>query len=315
MINFCTMYDHKYLLRGIALYNSIKTNCKCDYKIWVLALDDDTFKILSKLSLSNLIPIRLSDFEDEELLKVKPIRSTVEYYWTMTPSLPLYVLKNDLNADNIIYVDADCCFFADPEGMFCEMDNSSILIHEHRYSMEYKSHEESSGRFNVGLMIFRRDSNGLAALEWWRERCLEWCYFRHDNGKLGDQMYLNSFPDLFKGVKISQNIGLGAAPWNIKNYRVWNQNGMIMLDNSQLLLFHFHSFKYYGINFFDPAPAYFPSNDEMSFIYGNYSKQLNDAYSIVSNESMPIIKLTDSRPNIGQLFKRKISIWRHRQMV
>ena len=40
-------------------------------------------------------------------------------------------------------------------------------------------------------ILFRRDENGLACLNWWRDRCNEWCNKRLEDGKeaAGDKLF------------------------------------------------------------------------------------------------------------------------------
>ena len=90
--HFCTLFDKNYLFRGLALHKSLLKNCP-EFKLWILCMDDITYEILIKMQLDKVELIRLSEFEDHELIKTKISRTQVEYCWTCTPSLLLYILE------------------------------------------------------------------------------------------------------------------------------------------------------------------------------------------------------------------------------
>lgn len=136
--------------------------------------------------------------------------------------------------------------------MWREFGESSILLVEHRFPAHRQSALEN-GRFNVGVLAYRRDENGLKCLNWYRERCLEWCFDRHENGKYGDQKYLDEFPALFQGVCIVQHEGVNAAPWNMENLELSERNGQFFVNDLPLIVFHFHALKTFPIGFFDPC--------------------------------------------------------------
>ncbi len=95
MYSFCTYFDCRYLVRGLALYQSLKQHCS-PFQLWVLCMDSNCYEVLSELRLPNVHLIALEEFEkgDERLLEAKKTRSLIEYYFTCSPSLPLYVLNN-----------------------------------------------------------------------------------------------------------------------------------------------------------------------------------------------------------------------------
>lgn len=43
------------------------------------------------------------------------------------------------------------------------------------------------------LFIFRNNQQGRKVLTWWRKACLEWCYNRFEDGRFGDQKYLDDW--------------------------------------------------------------------------------------------------------------------------
>jgi hypothetical protein len=93
MLNFCTLFDINFLPRGLTLYSSLKKHMN-EFQLFIFAFDDKTEIILKELNLENITVISLKKFEDNKLLNIKPQRSPLEYCWTCTPSVILYVLNN-----------------------------------------------------------------------------------------------------------------------------------------------------------------------------------------------------------------------------
>ena len=243
MYYFCTYFDQHYLTRGLALYYSLRTHCPA-FKLWVLCMDHMTYEVLRSLELPGLHPIALDDFErdDEALRNSKQNRSKIEYYFTCTPSLPLFILKNWPDVDLITYLDGDLFFFANATPLFEEIGSASVAIIPHRFA-PHIAHLEKHGIYNVGWLSFRRDSHGLACLRWWRERCIEWCYDRVENERFADQKYLDDWPTRFHNVCVVKHKGANVALWNVGNYRLRWVNGTVRVGDQPLIFFHFHGVK------------------------------------------------------------------------
>jgi len=240
MYYFCTYFDQNYLARGLALYRSLKRHCS-EFKLWVLCLDNAAYEILEKLDLPGVYLIAMEAFErnDEPLRSAKQSRSKIAYYFTCTPSLSLYILNNWPEVDLITYVDADIFFFASPMPLFEELGNSSVAIIGHRFPTHLQDLEKY-GIYNVGWLSFRRDENALICLRWWRERCLEWCYDRVEDGRYADQKYLDDWPERFRNVIVLKHKGANLAPWNLANYRLFRDGARLLVDEQPLIFFHFN---------------------------------------------------------------------------
>jgi lipopolysaccharide biosynthesis glycosyltransferase len=241
---YCTYFDHRYLDRGKALYHSMLAHCG-DFNLFVLCLSMECYEELQKLNLHRINLIYLGELEkwDSELLQTKITRSLVEYYFTCTPSLPLYILNHFPKVDLITYLDSDLFFFSDPEPLFDEMQENSIAIIGHKFPSHCR-HLEDTGKYNVGWISFRGDSNGISCLSWYRERCIEWCYDRIENGKFGDQKYLDYFPEKFLNVIELQHKGANLAPWNITNYSLTQTGPYLKVDDQLLIFYHFQGVKH-----------------------------------------------------------------------
>jgi len=247
MRHFCTYFDSNYLLRGITLYRSLAEHCKKPFRFYALCLDEDAFNALTKLGEENIVPIELENVEqwDNELLAAKGNRSRIEYYFTLSPILPLYVLEH-FDVDIVTYLDADLMFFSGPDPIYEELGDASIFVTEHRFSEKLK-HLEKFGRFNVQCQAFRNDDVGLRCLHRWRKQCLDWCYDRLENGKFADQKYLEEWPELYgDSLVISQHPGIGVAPWNIEEALLKRANDDFLVKGASLVFFHFHGLKILG---------------------------------------------------------------------
>ena len=282
MRHFCTLFDRNYLFKGLALYRSMKKECK-EFTLHVLCMDDITYDVLNRLRLENMVLISLADFEDEELRKLKSGRSVAEYCWTCTPSLSLYVLAQNPGIDLITYLDADIYFFSTPEPIFDELGNQSILIVEHRFADRHKS-RIVNGIYNVEWVSFRRDSDGLACLKRWREQCNEWCFNRLEDRRMGDQKYLDDWPDRYAGVHVLRNIGAGVAPWNFEKYVIEKKNGQVFVDGVPLVFYHFHQFRILvGERFFYMPNLYTVEKDVPMEIYQPYVAAIRESVEQVRN--------------------------------
>ena len=88
------------------------------------------------------------------------------------------------------------------------------------------------------------DPDGAAAVKWWREKCIEWCYDYVDGDRFADQGYLQELSTRFPRVRVIENVGANLAPWNIGNYRVEFRDGKVLIDSTYpLIFFHFQGFK------------------------------------------------------------------------
>ncbi|MFC1621055.1 glycosyltransferase family 2 protein [Candidatus Omnitrophota bacterium] len=214
-------------------------------------MDQETHSVLSDMALENVKLISLVDFEkgDALLQAAKKNRTRIEYYFTCTPSLPLYILNNFSDVGMITYIDADLYFFRDPVSIFEEIGNHSIGIVGHNLSKQNRE-KAIHGIYNVGWVSFRKDENGLACLDWWRKKCIDWCHDFIDGERFADQKYLDDWPARFKNVVVLQNKGLNLAPWNIANYSIQVKGDDVLIDGQPLIVFHFHGLRHLAQRFF-----------------------------------------------------------------
>jgi hypothetical protein len=285
MLYFCTYFDSNYLVKGLALYRSLRRQ-DAPFRLWVLCFDDIAYKALQTLALPEVYPIALREFEagDEELLQVKGNRSRIEYYFTCTPSLPLYILRNWPEVDVITYIDSDLYFFHSPLPVYAELGDNSVLLVGHRYP-ENRGHLYRYGVYNVGIICFRRDDSGIRSLQWWRQRCIEWCYDRVEDGRFADQKYLDDWPTRFHGVVVLEHKGAGLAPWNVESHRLSLREGHVYVDSYPLLFFHFHGLQQRGRWLCDPNLGRYGVHVDgvlKRHIYGPYIKELREVGHWVS---------------------------------
>jgi hypothetical protein len=233
---YCMYFDHNYLSRAVV---DIETLRQFDATpIYVLALSNLCSEILHVLDLPNvnIIPLATLERAYPELSAIKPTRKLIEYYFTLTPFLPHYLFAKT-TADRVSYMDGDLYFFASPKRVLDSLNEASVAITPHRFSLPYRNHIVY-GRFNVGWITFRRCEEGLACLDAYKADCLAWCYDRLEDGRFGDQKYLDAWPDRYPALKIIDHKGFNLAIWNIQNYLMRMKNGVFTVDDDPLIFYH-----------------------------------------------------------------------------
>tara|TARA_A100001388_G_C28735904_1_gene484103 strand:+ start:272 stop:1174 length:903 start_codon:yes stop_codon:yes gene_type:complete len=275
-----------------------------DFEIYVLCLDCKTKNILEKINNSHIKCIELFEVENNDLLKAKKDRTKTEYCWTLASNFTWYVMDNFKDINLITYLDADLLFYSSFEPIFKEIKNSSIAIIEHRFAQPYKN-LEVNGKFCVEWNSFRRDEEGLRCLNRWRKQCLEWCFYKLEDGKMGDQKYLDEWPDLYTSCHIIENVGAGIAPWNYSQYEIKNKKDKITINGENLIFYHFHQFEILNNReFFRLGKIYTSNQNEPELIYQIYEekllKSLSEIYKIDKN-------FAEGIKNKNALYKEKIA--------
>lgn len=219
--NYVAYFDSGYIVKGLALVRSILAH-DTECSVYVVCMDDACLDILDHFAMPGLhtLPLKAIEEWDQALPEAREGRSDGEYYATARPSIMLYVL-NQLQPDEMLmYIDADCFFFSSGKPIFDELGENSILIHDHHNDFFHKNDSEKFGKYNSGMVCVRNDAEGNKVIRWWRDRCIEWCYFRFEKTRWIDQKYLDYFPDLTDRLILSGNIGVGVARWNAAQYTI-----------------------------------------------------------------------------------------------
>lgn len=265
MEHYVTLFDSLFLPQGIALHSSMERHIE-DFVLWILCVDDESYGILDKLKLSNVRLLRLSGFETEELINLRQSRSKGEYCWTLTPFAPRFVFEEDKSVSRITYLDADLWFRKNPAPIFNEFDASGrhILITDHSYSPEYDQSAES-GQYCVQFMVFTRLGENIR--KYWEECCVDWCHARYEDGKFGDQKYLDEWPTRYPDqIHILSNKELALAPWNATRFPYGN-----------CIFWHFQELRIVGSHSVDIGEIYTIPSVVIKNIYEPYMSDLRSA--------------------------------------
>ena len=239
--NYVTLFDSNFVPAGLCLYRSLKRHAS-RFRLWVLCMDDLAHQRLTELDLPELRLIRLVDVEDENLKRTRKERTNQEYCWTLTPFAVQFVMTSDPEIHRVTYLDADLYFFGDPAILLDELKKSEadVLITEHAFSPEYEMFLDR-GIYCVQFITFLNTQGGRHILKWWADRCLEWCYGRLEDGKFGDQKYLDDWPQRFgKQVHVLEQKHNALGPWNA--------NKFCSTAAKKCVFYHFHGFRIVGPN-------------------------------------------------------------------
>jgi len=296
--HYVTLFDSVFLPQGLALHHSLLEHGG-DCLLWVLCLDDSCLQTLQRLDLPQMRLLDLAELETPELLAVKPGRTRAEYCWTLTPWSIQWVLEAELTAQRVTYLDADVFFLKSPAPIFAEFEASGcgVLITEHGYAPEYDQ-TQTSGRYCVQFLPVVRGL-GEPILHWWRNRCIEWCFARSENGLFGDQKYVEQFtsisPDSVYAIGPDCRF---QAPWNA-----------IVHCYSDCVFYHFHSLRIFSQHLIYLGPYSYPS-PHIFYIYKPYC----DVIRILQEQYHFLIKQQITQPYFYEFSVCRFKRYLNRQL-
>lgn len=268
MINYCTLFDKNYLVFGLALHQSLLKNTD-EITLYILAMDKECEKILKELNLRSVVVISLDSVIDGDYQFLYEKMSFAQTCWTCQPLLCKYILKH-FQTPSITYLEADSYFFDDPNKLIRQIGENSVSLVPHRYS---EGHDQSkiAGIYCVQFNFFRNNSNAMLMLQDWEDSCLK--YDKNNRRYLPGQLCLDTWPARFDGVKIIEDIGAGAAPWNLASYCIDKVDDNPWVDNSRINFYHFHELAFYSENQVYIS-SYEISSEAMEIIYRPYVNEL-----------------------------------------
>jgi len=272
MEHYVTNFNFGFLPQGLALYRSMQRHLIA-FQLWVVCMDHDCFRALRTLNLPYLRAIDFSNFESDAYKQLRKERTVAEYCWTVNPLNSYLVFSLDSSVERVTYLDADLWFLRSPDSIFEEFSNSkkSVLVTEHAYLPQYDQ-SASSGAFCAQWITFvRNQSESLR--KWWEEQCFQWCFNRAEDGKFGDQRYMESWPVLFPDVVHSlSNSEVILAPWNAKD------------KNLEIgVAHHFHGLRIVGNKQYIVKSFYSISDAYQQKIYAPYLKDLRNSIHDMKN--------------------------------
>jgi hypothetical protein len=316
MRHYCTLFDVNYLPNFLALYHSLVKQDK-GMKIYAFCMDNQSFDYLTNYPDTlegNIKCISLDELtlKYPVLSKIKKERSIVEFYFTCSSFITMYVIQDELFATHVTYLDADLFFFDTPEKIFHELGNASVGIIAHKFYGRGNRYLKY-GIYNVGWVSFKNDEQGRACLKSWKENCEEWCFDYYDvqNERFGDQKYLDSWQKDFKEVKVLQQKGANVAPWNVGQYNIIvAENGKLYIDEYPLVFYHFASFKKVKQDVYTTnLSLYFsrPSNILKEKIYKTYLDQISN-YAVLINKNIDQVGVMNkNRVAVQQSIRQKLN--------
>ena len=104
-------------------------------------------------------------------------------------------------------------------------------------------------------------------------------------------MYLDRIPELFENIKVSENPGINAAPWNLilnnAEQEVTMRENNVYIDNNPLMFFHFGSLLILNVNEFDlwKLEEVNISSAILTNIYNPYLMKLREISNRLSNNA------------------------------
>lgn len=250
MMHFVANANRHYLFKVVCLIKSFLKYHSAS-RFWFFAMDEETEMNMRHFNFRGIEIFNARIFDVPQLLAVKDFRNTWEYSQTCKPFALQYVMSKVENHDWVIWIDSDMMFFASAQNMVPSL-NISVFVTPHRYTSLFAHFEKLVGYINAGLLGFRKDHIGIAALAWWAERCLEWCGSTHEKNRFADQKYAESFKELFSShVYEMNNLGVNAAPWNAIERNVYQEDNSVYIDREPLVLYHFQGLRIINSFIFD----------------------------------------------------------------
>lgn len=281
---FCTVLSRFRAYQALALLWSLE-QVGMPQRFYILCVDEQTLRLLKAMRLKRVVSLSLEDISNAELEDLKKSRKLNEYCWTLKPVLIESLFKRFPEIVRVTYLDADLFFYRNPEVVFHNQPDASVLLTRGEIAIPQMSKpservfQSMMGDYNSGFISFKRDDDGLACLAWWREKCMDSCVSQPREGKFGDQKYLEEMAFLFKNVAEVTTPGVNIGHWNSEKHRFRAYEGYLYIDRYRLICYHFSGYRILSKN--NIVQIFEQNRAGRPFFYNDYSSVLKSIIEAV----------------------------------
>lgn len=153
--------------------------------------------------------------------------------------------------EKLIYLDPDIVVFDRLDRLSELLDRYSILLTPHQTlpeeTIEAAIDNEicslKHGVFNFGFLGVRHSEEGNKFLNWWAQRCQEFCYDDIPGGLFTDQRWGDLIPAFFTDYYVLRDPIYNVATWNLTHrIATGSLESGILINNEPLCFYHFSGF-------------------------------------------------------------------------
>lgn len=218
-----------------------------DYQVFIGLVD----KIDNRFDTSYFAPhivLTIEEMQIETLPQMSSQYTILELSCALKPYMAQYLFQQ-YQPKTLIYTDTDIVYYHPLTVLEQALEQEDVLVTPHFTTPLDNTHfpEEKeflrSGLFNAGFFAMSNKTATHDFLAWWSSRLKDLCYLNLPQGLGADQNWLNYVPVYFPTAGIYRNKGANVAYWNLHERQVTVNNNVLMVNNTDpLLFFHFSGY-------------------------------------------------------------------------
>ena len=170
---------------------------------------------------------------------------------TGVKGLAFQTILDRYNAEKVFFFDPDMVILSPLDSLLEQLDNYSILLTPHQTVPEATEdaiidNEICSlkhGVFNLGFLGIRNSEQGKEFIQWWRDRCLDYCYDDIPRGLFTDQKWVDLTPAFFSDYYVLRDPIYNVATWNLSHRQATGSLAEgIYINGEPICFYHFSGF-------------------------------------------------------------------------
>lgn len=233
---FCCVADSQYVPFFFSLLQNLKKVHSGPLEIHFLAVDSLAEKLV-RAELGDEVKVhfyRLDSIWDQSELD-RILARPVSLRALSSKARLFLKAREKSSAEALFLLDLDMYFFRSPAHLNQAFGEAHTLLFP-QWSDRF-TWARLHGVFNSGMVGARKGSEAL--LSWWSKACWISCELDVQNGRFGDQAFIDQALCQFSGVGVYHGHDEDVAPWNSETLGVrWESGNLVLQDGRQVGSFH-----------------------------------------------------------------------------